>query len=54
MSKGAEQILNGNRSSGQTPPPPLARLAEVASYNAEAMKTDVLTYSRSRDFAGVR
>lgn len=53
--KGAEQILNGKTKLGSDAAAAAGPTgAEATSYNAEAMKTDVLTYSRSKGlFAGV-
>ena len=53
--KGAEQILNGKTKLGSDAAAAAGPTgAEARSYNADAMKTDVLTYSRSKGlFAGV-
>jgi lipid-binding SYLF domain-containing protein len=53
--KGAEQILNGKTKLGSDAAAAAGPVgAEASSYNADAMKTDVLTYSRSKGlFAGV-
>ena len=53
--KGAEQILNGKTKLGSDAAAAAGPTgAEATSYSAEAMKTDVLTYSRSKGlFAGV-
>jgi lipid-binding SYLF domain-containing protein len=53
--RGAEQILNGKTKLGSDAAAAAGPTgAEATSYNAEAMKTDVLTYSRSKGlFAGV-
>ena len=53
--KGAEQILNGKTKLGSDAAAAAGPTgAEATSYNADAMKTDVLTYSRSKGlFAGV-
>jgi lipid-binding SYLF domain-containing protein len=53
--KGAEQILNGKTKLGSDAAAVAGPTgAEANSYNADAMKADVLTYSRSKGlFAGV-
>ncbi len=53
--KGADQILNGKTKLGANAAAAAGPTgAQATSYNAEAMKTDVLTYSRSKGlFAGV-
>ena len=53
--KGAEQILNGKTKLGSDAAAAAGPTgAAAASYNADAMKADVLTYSRSKGlFAGV-
>jgi lipid-binding SYLF domain-containing protein len=53
--KGAEQILNGKTKLGSDAAAAAGPIgAEASSYNADAMKADVLTYSRSKGlFAGV-
>lgn len=53
--KGAEQILNGKTKLGSDAAAAAGPTGAAAtSYNADAMKTDVLTYSRSKGlFAGV-
>jgi lipid-binding SYLF domain-containing protein len=54
-SKGAEQILNGKTKLGGNAPAAAGPTgAQATGYNADAMKADVLTYSRSKGlFAGV-
>jgi SH3 domain-containing YSC84-like protein 1 len=53
--KGAEQILNGKTKLGSDAAAAAGPTgAQATSYNADAMKADVLTYSRSKGlFAGV-
>jgi SH3 domain-containing YSC84-like protein 1 len=53
--KGAEQILNGKTKLGSNAAAAAGPTgAQATSYNADAMKVDVLTYSRSKGlFAGV-
>jgi len=53
--KGAEQILNGKTKLGGNAAAAAGPTgAQATGYNADAMKTDVLTYSRSKGlFAGV-
>jgi lipid-binding SYLF domain-containing protein len=53
--KGAEQILNGKTKLGSDAAAAAGPTgAQASSYNADAMKADVLTYSRSKGlFAGV-
>ena len=53
--KGAEQILNGKTKLGGNAAAAAGPTgAQTTGYNADAMKTDVLTYSRSKGlFAGV-
>jgi lipid-binding SYLF domain-containing protein len=53
--KGAEQILNGKTKLGSNAAAAAGPTGAAAtSYNADAMKADVLTYSRSKGlFAGV-
>jgi lipid-binding SYLF domain-containing protein len=53
--KGADQILNGKTKLGGNAAAAAGPTgAQATGYNADAMKTDVLTYSRSKGlFAGV-